>query len=130
MLEFAIAWPVCLLLVAGAIQLSVWSAESQAVRQAALAGARSGTAVGAGADVAAAVTMAALGRSLIGAQPRRWCPVEGGPEPAVWVCTGSTVTFVEVRVGGRVPALLPLLPGGSGLPVAAHAVIAREAFRP
>lgn len=130
MLEFAIAWPICLLLVAGAIQLSLWSAESQAVRQAALAGARAGTAFGSGADVAAGVTMAALGRSLIGVQPRRWCPLEGGSQPDVWVCSVSSATFVEVRVGGRVPSLLPLLPGGAGLPVSAHAVIAREAFRP
>jgi hypothetical protein len=36
---------------------------------------------------------------------------------------------VEVRVGGSVPALVPLVPGGRGLPVAADAKLARERFR-
>jgi len=36
---------------------------------------------------------------------------------------------VEVRVGGSIPTLLPLLPGGGGLPLDADVVLAREMFR-
>ena len=49
--------------------------------------------------------------------------------PAVWVCAVLSTAHVEVRVGGAVPALVPLLPGGGGLPVAADVGLAREVFR-
>jgi len=44
LLEFAIVWPVALLLVAGSVQLAVWGSEAYSARQAALAGARTGSA--------------------------------------------------------------------------------------
>ena len=59
-MEFALAWPVVLLLVLGAVQLAIWASESAAARGAALAGARAGTVAGAGTDVAARVTLNAL----------------------------------------------------------------------
>ncbi len=129
MLEFAIAWPICLVIVAGCIQLSTWGAESYAARQAALAGARSATAAGASADTAATVTIAALGRSLLGAHIARWCPGSAGAAPDVWVCATAGAGVVEVRVGGSVPALLSLVPGGTGLPIGADVVLGQEAFQ-
>ena len=86
LLEFAIAWPIVLLLVAGSIQLSIWGAESYSVRQAALAGARAASVAGAGPDVGVTVAQGALGRSLVGAHSGPWCPGAAAPPPDVWIC--------------------------------------------
>lgn len=130
LLEFAIAWPVSLLLVAGCIQLAVWGSESFAAREAALAGAHAGTVAGSGADAAATVTIAALGRSLVGVRARRWCPGSTDLAPEVWVCARLRNGSVQVVVAGTVPALLPLVPGGHGLPIRASVVLSQETFRP
>jgi hypothetical protein len=45
----------------------------------------------------------------------------------VWVCATDFGQSIEVDVGGYVPALVPLVPG-TGLPLRAHVVLAREKF--
>ena len=125
-LEFALAWPVALLLVLGAVELAVWSTESFAARAAALAGARAASAAGSP-DVAAAVTLHALAPSLVGVRPVAWCPGHHAAPPPVWVCAVDLGPAVQVDVGGSVPALVPIAPGG-GLPLHAHAVLQKEAF--
>lgn len=128
LVEFAITWPICLLLVFGCVQLSIWGAESYSARQAALAAARLGQVPGTTQDSLAAVALSALGRSLVGTTPRAWCPGDPRPSPDVWVCVGLDAGSVEVRVGGNAPAILPLLPGRSGLPLGADVKLARETF--
>ncbi|MGH7777018.1 MAG: TadE/TadG family type IV pilus assembly protein [Candidatus Dormibacterales bacterium] len=127
LVEFAVAWPVALLLVLGCVQLGVFAAESQAAREAALGGARAGTAVGSAAGSAGPVAVAALQPWLPGTRVGLWCPGSPG-RPQVWVCVREATTSVEVSVGGRVPALVPLVPGG-GLPLSADARLDRERFR-
>jgi Flp pilus assembly protein TadG len=129
LLEFAIAWPVALLLVMASVQLSVWASESYAVRQAALVGARAGSAADGSAAIAQEVALEALRPALVGVVAVPWCAVSRTPQPRLWVCVTWSTTAVEVRVGGSVPALAPLLPGGRGLPVAADVTLAREAFQ-
>ena len=129
LLEFAIAWPVTLLLVVGSVQLAVWGSEAFAAKRAALAGARAGGAADGSADLARSTALASLRPALVGTTARAWCPDSGGAAPSVWVCVTGTAALVEVRVGGSVPALLPLLPRSGGLPLDADVVLAREAFR-
>jgi hypothetical protein len=127
--EFAITWPLTLLMVLAAVEFSVWSAEAAAARSAALAGARAGTAVGGTPELAQSVTLAALRPSLAGTAPAPWCPGAAAPAPAVWVCAaGGPAAGIDVRVGGTVPALVPLLPGRGGLPLHADVSLPREAF--
>src|SRR4029077_6633293 len=52
LMEFALAWPIVLLLVLGAVEMAVWGSESASAREAALAGARAGTVAGAGGQAA------------------------------------------------------------------------------
>jgi Flp pilus assembly protein TadG len=85
-MEFALAWPIVLLLVLGAVEMAVWESESAAAREAALAGARAGTVAGAGVDVAAQVTLRALSSSLVGVSASVWCPRDPMRAPALWVC--------------------------------------------
>lgn len=125
-LEFALAWPVALLLILGSVELAVWAAESFAARSAALAGARAASAAGSP-DVAAAVTLRSLAPSLVGVRPVAWCPGHVEAVPPVWVCAVDLGSAVEVDVGGSVPALVPIAPGG-GLPLHAHVVLQKEAF--
>lgn len=127
LVEFALAWPIVLLLVLGAVELAVWESEAAAARYAAVAGARAGTAAGAGAVVASAVTLRVISASLVGTTASQWCPTDARPEPAVWVCATDTGAAVQVDVGGSVPSLVPLVAGG-GLPVRAHAQLRKEAF--
>jgi hypothetical protein len=129
LLEFAIAWPVTLLLVAGSVQLAVWGAEAFAAKRAALAGARAGSAADGTAALARSAALASLRPVLVGATAGAWCPSSGGVAPSVWVCVTQTAAAVEVRVGGSAPALLPLLPGSRGLPLDADVALAREAFQ-
>ncbi len=127
MLEFALVWPVALLLALGCVELAVWGAESFAARSAAVAGARAGTVAGSGPQVAAAVTMRVLAPSLVGVQASAWCPGQGNQPPRLWVCATDLGSTVQVDVGGSVPALVPLGPG-PGLPLHAHVVLQKETF--
>src|SRR5579864_2580639 len=120
-MEFALAWPVAPLLVLGCVELAVWGTESHAARNAALAGARAASAAGADPRAGEVVALRTLGPSLAGASPVAWCP-GAGPEPTgVWVCAYDKGLTVEVKVGGSVPALVPLL-GSTGLPLHADVV--------
>jgi hypothetical protein len=129
LLEFALAWPVALLLVLGSVELAVWGAESFAARSAALAGARAASVAGSNPRTAALVTLSALSPSLVGVNADVWCPGEGGMPPAVWVCATDQGPAMQVDVGGSVPALVPIGPG-QGLPLRAHAEIQKEVFNP
>jgi hypothetical protein len=126
-MEFALAWPIVLLLVLGAVEMAVWESESASAHDAALAGARAGTVAGAGVDVAAGVTLRAMSSSLVGASASIWCPGDPRPAPSLWVCASDFGAALEVDVGGSVPALVPIVPGG-GLPIHAHAVLDKERF--
>jgi Flp pilus assembly protein TadG len=128
LLEFAIAWPVALLLIAGSVQLAVWGSETYAAKQAALAGARAGSAADGTAALAQAVALATLRPVLVGTGAGAWCPTSRTARPPVWVCVTWTPTTVEVRVGGTVPAILPLVPGGA-LPLRADVALGRETFQ-
>lgn len=126
-LEFALAWPVALLLMLGCVELAVWGAESFAARAAALAGARAASVPGSSPRIAEIVTMRVLAPSLVGVHAGAWCPGQEGPAPVVWVCATEQDSSVQVDVGGSVPALVP---AGfeDGLPLHAHAEIHKEAF--
>jgi Flp pilus assembly protein TadG len=129
LLEFAIAWPVAMLLIAGSVQLAVWGSEAYGARQAALAGARAGIAADATASLAEMVALNSLRSILVGTAASVWCSGSATVRPPVWVCVIWSATTVEVRIGGSVPALLPLLPGARGLPVSADVALAREVFQ-
>ncbi len=88
-MEFALAWPIVLLLVLGAVQLALWASESAAARGAALAGARAGTVAGAGTDMAARVTLNSLTPALVGAGAAIWCPADSGRQPMLWISAGE-----------------------------------------
>jgi TadE-like protein len=126
-MEFALAWPIVLLLVLGAVEMAVWESESAAAREAALAGARAGTVAGAGVEVAAGVTLRALSSSLVGVTASVWCPRDPTRVPALWVCATDLGAALEVDIGGSVPSLVPIVPG-RGLPLRAHAVLDKESF--
>jgi hypothetical protein len=127
MLEFALAWPLALLLVLGCVELAVWGAESFAARSAALAGARAASVAGSNPRIAALVTIRALSPSLVGVQAGVWCPRQDEAPPHVWVCATDLGLVVQVDVGGSVPALVPVGPG-QGLPLHAHVAIPKEMF--
>ena len=127
LIEFALAWPIALLIVFATVESAVWASEVYAARAASLAGARAGSVAGGTAADAAAVAEQALSPSLVGARPEIWCPDGSGPAPDVWICAIDQGTAIEVDVGGVAPALVPLLPGG-GLPVSAQAVLQKEVF--
>jgi len=127
LMEFALAWPIALLLVLGAVEKAVWGSEVFAVRSAALAGARAGAVAGLG--VAVEVTLHTLSPSLVGVAASVWCPGGSRPLPAVWVCARDLGPAIEVDVGGLVPALVPIV-WDRGLPVHAHVVVDKEAFAP
>jgi hypothetical protein len=127
LMEFALAWPIVLLLVLGTVEMAVWASEAAAARDAALAGARAGSVVGAGADVATRVTVRVMSASLVGVSASAWCPTGARPAPALWVCSIDRGDVLQVDVGGSVPSLVPLVPG-RGLPVRAHVVLNKEMF--
>jgi len=127
LVEFAIAWPVALLLVAGTIQLAVWGSEAFAAHQAALAGARAGSVAGGSAEVAEAAALAVLRPVLVGTSASGGCATGARTQSRVWVCVLSRSSAFEVVVGGSVPPLIPLVPGGS-LPIGADVTLAREVF--
>jgi len=127
LVEFALAWPIALLIVLATVEAAVWSEEAYAARAASLAGARAGTVAGGTVAVAAEVARRTLSSSLVGVEAVSWCP--GGPRPAppVWVCAIDLGTEVEVDVGGTAPALVPL-GAGSGIPLHAHVILRKETF--
>jgi hypothetical protein len=127
LVEFALAWPIALLVVLAAVELAVWGAEAYVARAASLAGARAGSVAGGSAANASEVTLEALSASLVGTSAAAWCPGSPGLPPRVWVCALDLDTSVQVDVGGTVPALVPLVPG-SGLPLSAHVVLQKEQF--
>lgn len=127
LVEFALVWPIALLIVLATVEAAVWASEAYAARAASLAGARAGSVVGGSAAVASAVARSALSSSLVGAAAGAWCPGEARPAPAVWVCALDHGASMEVDVGGAAPALVPLL-GAGGLPLHAHAVLQKERF--
>jgi Flp pilus assembly protein TadG len=129
LVEFALAWPIALLIVFATVESAVWAAETYAARAATLAGARAGSVAGGTSDVAAQVARQALASGLVGVTPRVWCPGSAPRAPAVWVCAMDRGNAIEVDVGGSVPALVPLF-AGRGLPIRAQVVIQKETFAP
>ena len=127
LIEFALAWPIALLLALGCVEISVWSAEAFAVRSAALAGARAASVADAPESVASQVALRALEPSLVGATAAAWCPGQAGSKPEVWVCARDVGETVEVTIGGTAPAIMPLV-AGAGLPLHAHVVLQKETF--
>jgi hypothetical protein len=125
--EFALAWPIALLVVLSTVEVAVWAEEAYAAHAATIAGARAGAIAGGTAHVASAVTLRTLSASLVGVVPKPWCPGSSPLPPPVWVCAIDLGQSIEVDVGGSVPALVPLTPG-TGLPLRAHSVIAKEKF--
>lgn len=129
LVEFALAWPVALLIVLATVQAAVWAAEAYAARAATVAGARAGAVATGSAPVAALVTIRSLAPDLVGVVPKAWCPGLSPMPPPVWVCSVDLGGSIEVDVGGTVPALVPIAPDG-GLPVRAHIVLPKERFTP
>lgn len=127
LVEFALAWPVALLLLLGAAQVALWAGESFAARAAVLAGARAGTVAGADPDVASTVAVQALRPAVFGTVVTVSCTAR--PAPGLAVCAHDVANAVEVDVAGTVPALVPLMPGG-GLPIGARVVLQKETFAP
>lgn len=127
LMEFALAWPVALLLVLGAVETAVWATETFAARSAALTGARIGAIAGTPADRAATVTLRTLLPSLVGVTAATWCPGQSGRPPDVWVCATDLGSAIQVDVGGSVPALVPIV-SRSGIPLHAHVVLDKETF--
>ncbi len=126
-MEFALAWPIVLLLVLGAVQLAIWASESAAARGAALAGARAGTVAGAGTAMAARVTLNSLMPSLVGAGAAVWCPADSGRQPVLWICATDLGSALRVDVDGSVPSLVPIVTG-LGMPIHARVVLDKERF--
>jgi hypothetical protein len=126
-MEFALAWPIVLLLVLGAVQLAIWASESAAARGAALAGAHAGTVAGAGTDVAARVTLNSLTPALVGAGAAVWCPADAGRRPMVWICATDLGSALRVDVGGSVASLVPIV-SDKGMPIRARVVLDKETF--
>lgn len=128
LVEFAVAWPVAVLLTAGGVQLTLWGAEVSAAHEAALAGARVGQAPGASAAQVKNAAQTVLRSWAGGVAPVAWCPGEEALQPQLWVCPGLTPALSEVRVGGDLTPLLALVPGGR-LPFAVDVRLPREAYR-
>jgi hypothetical protein len=129
LVEFALVWPIALLLVLAVVETAVWSAEAYAARAASLAGARAGSIAGGTAAVAAEVARTTLSSSLVGVEAALWCPGNPAAAPAIWVCARDLGASIEVEVGGFAPALVPVVPGG-GIPLHARVVLPKERFEP
>ena len=127
LVEFAIAWPIALLIVLAAVETAVWGTEMYAARSASLAGARAGSVTGGTAAIASAVALGSLAPSLVGVTAGSWCPGQSSASPTVWVCATDLGAAMQVDIGGSVPALVPV--GlGAGLPLRAHVVLQKEAY--
>ena len=128
-MEFALAWPIVLALVLGAVQLTVWASETRTARAAALAGGRVGTVGGGTAAQAGEVAQRVLAAGVVGARATRWCPGQPPPAPMVWVCAQESDVEVTVEVGGVVPALVPV-GFADRLPLHALVILQKEVFAP
>ena len=130
LMEFALAWPVVLLLVLGTLQIALWESEVGAAHDAALAGARAGTVAGAGVGAAARVALRVLSTSLVGVGVSAWCPRDAIPAPhGIWVCATDLGHAIQVDVGGSAPSLVPVF-SATSLPLRAHVVLGKETFTP
>ena len=129
LVEFALAWPVALLVILGSVELAVWGVEAYAARSAALAGARAASVAGVRPTLAVTVALRALNPSLVGATASSWCPGQPTPMPTVWICARDLGATVEVTVGGTAPAPVPLS-RGQGLPLHADVILQKETFAP
>ena len=127
LVEFALAWPVALLLALGTVETAVWASETFAAQSAALAGARAAAAAGGSPEVAIAVTQHVLSPSLVGVSSSAWCPGESQTSPALWVCARDLGDATQVEIGGSVPAIVPLV-AMDGLPLHARVVVQKERF--
>ena len=129
LVEFALTWPLAVLLVTASVEVGVWAAEWSAAHAAAAAGARAASASGASAGTGALVALRSLAPALAGTRAGTWCPGESHAAPQVWVCARDLGRRVQVSVGGTVSALVPLL-GGDGLPIRADVTVQKETFTP
>jgi hypothetical protein len=127
LVEFALAWPIALLLALGTVETAVWASETFAAQSAALAGARSAAGAGGTPDAAAAMTQRVLSPSLVGVAATKWCPGESPVSPALWICARDLGDAMQVEIGGVVPAIVPLVTQ-TGLPLRARAVVQKESF--
>ena len=127
LVEFALAWPVALLLTLGTVETAVWASEMFAARSAALAGAHAAAGAGGSATVAAAVTRRILSPSLVGISASAWCPGESRTSPTLWVCARDLGDAIQVEIGGAVPAIVPLVTN-DGLPLHMQVVVQKERF--
>jgi len=129
LMEFALAWPIVLTLVLGAVQLTVWASETMTARAASLAGARAGSVAGGTPEQATEVALRILRIGLVGVHPEAWCPGASLSTPEVWVCSRAEAAEVSVEVGGTVPSLVPAI-FGAGLPLHAEVALQKELFTP
>jgi Flp pilus assembly protein TadG len=127
LIEFALAWPIALLLALGTVETAVWGSETFAARSAALAGARAAAAAGGSPALAVDVTERILSPSLVGVSTAAWCPGQTQTSPALWVCARDLGDAIQVEIGGVVPAMVPLV-GTPGLPLHARVVVQKEVF--
>ena len=128
LIEFALAWPIALLLALGAVETAVWGSETFAAHSAALAGARAAATAGGTPALAVAVTRRILAPSLVGVTTAAWCPgdISGlagvvGLRDAIWA------TRSRWKSAARSPPSCPLA-GTAGLPLHARAVVQKEMF--
>ena len=128
-MEFALAWPIVLILVLGAVQLTIWASETMTARAAALAGARAGSVAGGTAGTASEVAMRTLDGGLIGVVAEGWCPGSSSTAPTVWVCARESPAEISVEIGGTAPSLVPAMLG-QGLPLRAEVTLQKEVFAP
>jgi hypothetical protein len=127
LIEFALAWPIALLLALGTVETAVWGSETAAARSAALAGARAAAGRGGTPALAVDVTQRILAPSLVGVVTVAWCPGEPQASPELWVCASDLGDAIQVEIGGTVPAVVPLA-GRDGLPLHARVVVQKEVF--
>lgn len=127
LVEFALAWPLALLLALGAVETAVWASEMFAAQSAALAGARAAAAAGGSPQIAVAVAQRLLAPSLAGVSASAWCPGESRTAPALWICASDLGDAIQVEIGGAVPAIVPLV-SQDGLPLDLHVVVQKETF--
>ncbi len=128
LVEFALAWPVTLLLVLGCVQLALWASETLAARSAAPAGARAATAAGASTTAGTLVAVRVLAAAVPGVSVAAWCPGDSRPRPDVFVCATDHGTSIEVRIDGTAPSLVPIA-AASGLHLHADVSLDKEVFR-
>lgn len=126
LVEFALAWPVALLIVLGAVEISLWASESFAARDAALAAARAEAVAGGSPAAASRIAISDLQAGVFGAPVIASCNRALGGE-GIEVCVRDLGPEVDVAIDGSVPSLVPLA-AGHALPISAHAVVRKEVY--